>query len=571
VSARADRSPSAASPLGLPIAEMKPRYDVVVVGSGYGGAVAASRLSRAGSSVCLLERGNEIEAGDYPNTEQEMFEALQVDSRSFHKRSRTGLYDMRLNDDVDVFVGCGLGGTSLVNAGVALNPDPRVFDDPVWPKELKDDVPVGLAAGFQRAREMLNPKPYPDHFPKLAKLAALEASAEGMGHGKRFYRPPINVTFVDGPNNVGVEQCACKLCGDCVSGCNYRAKNTLLMNYLPDARCHDAEIFPGAAVRVIEPGEAGWRVQYHALETGWEPFDAPTKAVEARIVILAAGTLGSTEILLRSAEQELLSVSDRLGTRFTGNGDVLAFAYNADREINGIGAGSGPPQDPAPVGPCITGFIDLRNTHELEHGMVIEEGAVPGGMDRLVRTMLTAASHLEGVETEPGIGPRLRKARREAESCLRGPREGAMRNTQTFLVMSHDAGDGRLRLEDDRVRVEWHGAGSERVFKAIDRRLEAASAVLGATYVRDPIWTKLLNHKLVTVHPLGGCPIGADGRSGVVDHRGRVYADADEKLHDGLYVLDGSIVPRPLGVNPLLTISALAERACAIIATERRR
>jgi cholesterol oxidase len=107
--------------------------------------------------------------------------------------------------------------------------------------------------------------------------------------------------------------------------------------------------------------------------------------------------------------------------------------------------------------------------------------------------------------------------------------------TQTFLAMCHDAGDGRPRLEDDRVRVEWHGVGGEHIFRAVDRRLEAASSVLGASYVRDPIWTKLMHHKLITVHPLGGCPMGADGSTGAVDHRGCVYSgSAGDETHEGL-------------------------------------
>jgi cholesterol oxidase len=340
------------------------------------------------------------------------------------------------------------------------------------------------------------------------------------------------------------------------------------MNYLPDARAHHAELFPCAAVRTVERRGDRWRVHYHELATGREAFDADTAFVEAGAVILAAGVLGSTEILLRSAEQGVLTISEQVGTRFTGNGDVVAFAYNSEQEVDGFGRGARPPGDP-PVGPCITGIIDIRDTKDLAQGMVIEEGSVPGGMDRLVRGMLTAASHLEGVKTEAGIWSRLRKAWREAESWLRGTGHGAIPNTQTFLVMCHDDGDGSLGLENDHLRVEWHGVGSEPIFDAVDRRLDAASAALRATYVKDPIWTKLLGHKLVTVHPLGGCPMGVDASTGAVDHRGRVFSGSEgEDVHEGLYVMDGSVVPRPLGVNPLLTISALAERSCSLMAKE---
>jgi cholesterol oxidase len=547
---------------------MRERYEVVVVGSGYGGAVAASRLSRAGKSVCVLERGLERHPGEYPRSESEMREATQIDSRLTHLGSHLGLYDIRLNDDLDVVLGCGLGGTSLINANVSIEPDPRVFEQPQWPEQLRNDVGAGLDEGYERARRMLRPERYPDGSPQLAKLEALERSAKQLGHAARFERLPINVTFEDGPNHVGVEQKACVLCGDCVSGCNHWAKNTVLMNYLPDASDRGAEMYAGVAVRSISPSGPPWTIEYQPLLDGQEPSDASPRTVEAEVVVLAAGALGSTEILLRSRERDL-ELSERLGSSFSGNGDVIAFAYNAQAPIEGIGYGSAEPRPGLkPVGPCITGFIDLRDSPKLNEGMVIEDGSIPGGIAGLVRAMLTAAAHLEGVQTAPGLGNALARARREAASWLFGPRSGAMANTQTFLVMSHDDGDGVLRLENDRLRVDWRGVGGEPGFRGVDRRLEAASAVLGATYVRDPIWTKRLGRKLVTVHPLGGCAMGEDVATGVVDHAGRVYAPGGD-VHQGLYVLDGSIIPLALGVNPLLTITALAERGCALMARER--
>ena len=118
--------------------------------------------------------------------------------------------------------------------------------------------------------------------------------------------------------------------------------------------------------------------------------------------------------------------------------------------------------------------------------------------------------------------------------------------------------------------MDWKGVGSQPIFARVSGLLERATAGLGGTYVRNPIWTKLFGHDLVTVHPLGGCPMGEDAASGVVDHKGRVFAGtAGEEVHDGLYVMDGSIIPRSLGVNPLFTISAVAERACALMAQDR--
>ena len=234
--------------LSSPITQLQNHYTVVVVGSGYGGGIAASRLARAGQTVCVLERGREFQPGEYPDTLAEMTREAQLDTPQAHIGTRTGLYDFRFNDDINVFLGCGLGGTSLVNANVSLPPERRVLEDPRWPQALRDDIDTRLAEGFRRATDMLKPLPYPADRPTLPKQDALErSSTEFGGH---FSRPPINVTFQDGVNHVGVEQHTCVLCGDCVSGCNHGAKNTVLMNYLPDARNGDV---PFAA----EVGESG--------------------------------------------------------------------------------------------------------------------------------------------------------------------------------------------------------------------------------------------------------------------------------------------------------------------------
>lgn len=559
--------------LSSPVESMESHYDVVVVGSGYGGGIAASRMARAGRSVCLLERGKELQPGEYPDTEDEALEEMQVTWGDGHEGPRTGLYDMRLSDDLNAFVGCGLGGTSLVNANVSLPAEPRVFEDPAWPQEVRDDVPTRFEGWYERARAMLRPQSYPTDYPRLAKLDALETSAKGIEEGGtspgRFYRPPINVTFEDRVNEAGEQQRACVLCGDCVSGCNHRAKNTVLMNYLPDARNAGAHIFTRCAVRHVERSDERWAVRFQLLETGREAFHAPTLSVEADVVILAAGTLGSTEIMLRSKAVGL-AVSDQLGKRLTGNGDVLAFAYNADREVNGIGFGNRSPEQLEPVGPCITGIIDLRERPTLNDGMVIEEGAVPGGMGGYMPGMLAAASKLEGRDTDRGIADRAAEVARELDSLVRGPRHGAVRNTQTFLVMTHDHGDGEMVLDDDRLQVRWPGVGDEPIFEAVGSALDTATEAIGGNYVRDPIWTEAVGKRLVTVHPLGGCPMGSDAGQGAVDHAGRVFAGTTgSETHGGLYVCDGSVVPRPLGVNPLLTISALAERCCELLAADR--
>src|SRR5512143_2667831 len=331
--------------LSSPIDNIQPHYTVVVIGSGYGGGIAASRLARAGQQVCVLERGKEFLPGEYPDTEIEALAEVQVRLPEQVIGPRTGLYDIRINDDMSVLIGCGLGGTSLINANVASRPERRLFDDPVWPQAFRDDVDTVLAQCYDRAEEMLGSNPYPADIPATPKMLAHEKSNSAL-NGK-FYRLPINVTFKDGVNKAGVQQQACNLCGDCMSGCNHGAKNTVLMNYLPDAKRHGAEIFTLVEVRHLERQANQWLVHYQHLDTGLEGFAAPTAIVSADVVTLAAGTLGTNEILLRSKAAGL-PLSDRLGERYSGIGDVLGFAYNTDRDVNMLGFVPRPAKDMDP-------------------------------------------------------------------------------------------------------------------------------------------------------------------------------------------------------------------------------
>jgi cholesterol oxidase len=553
--------------LSSPIENLKDHYTVVVIGSGYGGGIAASRLARAGRQVCVLERGREFQPGEYPDTLPEVLSQAQIDTPLGHTGSSTGLYDLRTNDDINVFMGCGLGGTSLVNANVSLPADPRVFQDLRWPQELRDDVPTLLKDGYDRAREMLKPTPYPDNFAPLLKLQALQESA--VATKETFYRPPINVTFQDGVNHVGVPQQACVLCGDCVTGCNHSAKNTVLMNYLPDAHNHGAEIYTQVSVRWLERKDNRWLVHYQFLDSGREAFDAPTLFVSADIIVLAAGTLGSTEILLRSKAKGL-SLSDQVGHHFSGNGDMLAFTYDSNQAINGIGFGAQPVAGREPVGPCITGIIDGRGQPQLEDGTAIEEAAIPGGIGDLLAPGLSAAAPWFGKELAPGVGEFVNERAREWESLVCGPYHGAVRNTQTYLVMSHDGGAGTMVLEGDRLRIHWPGVGAQPIFTKANDLLARASVPLGGIYLKNPLWSEQFKNNLTTVHPLGGCVMAEDAERGVVNHRGQAFSSGQgSSVYPDLYVSDGSVIPRSLGVNPLLTISAVAERCCVLMAKDR--
>lgn len=547
--------------LSTPVQNIKDHYDIVVVGSGYGGAIAACRLSRAGRRVCLLERGRELRPGEYPDTLLEATEETQVQLSDSHIGDRTALFDFRIGSEISVLVGCGLGGTSLINANVALRPLPAVFAQPAWPQAIRSAAAQGdLDRYFSLAEEMLGSTPYPASGPQLRKLQAQERSAAALG--KPLHRPPLNVTFSAGMNAAGVPQAGCQLCGDCVSGCNYSAKNTTLMNYLPDAHHHHAEIFTQVAVRYVEPAEVGWLVHFEILDAGRELFGDQPLFVHAREVILAAGTLGSTEILLRSREKGL-SLSPLLGQRFNGNADFLGFAYDCDTPINGVGAGSHAMRGREPVGPCITSYIDLRKDVPLTDGLIVEEGSIPGAAASLLPAAFGLAADVEGQPTQTSLWERFKAQLRTLQSNLFGPYTGAVHNTQTYLVMGHDNDRGTMQLHKDVLRVSWPGVGKSPIFQTITQVLHHATEPLGGTYLKEPLWNHYTREQLITVHPLGGCVMADEASAGVVNDRGQVFrGDQGSEVHPGLYVMDGSIVPSPVGVNPLLTICALAERCC---------
>jgi cholesterol oxidase len=355
-----------------------------------------------------------------------------------------------------------------------------------------------------------------------------------------------------------------------MTGCNYRAKNTVLMNYLPDAKNHGAEIYTGASVRYLERIDNRWLVHYQDLAHGDEAFDVPTKVVSADIVVLGAGTLGSTEILLRSKARGL-AISDRTGHHFTGNGDVLGLAYNCDQEINGVGFGELQPGEMPPVGPTITGIIDMRKQPRLEDSIVIEDGSMAGAYTSLLPGIFAAAAALSGEDQDEGWRDAINEHLRTLVSLPAGGHRGALLNTQTLLVMAHDNAAGRLYLDDDRLRISWPDLSTQPIFPKIASELKEATKALGGIYVKNPVSNQFMGQDLITVHPLGGCVMADHAGAGVVNHMGQVFSGSSgAEVYENLYVNDGAVIPRSVGINPLLTISAIAERCCQLLADKRQ-
>jgi cholesterol oxidase len=553
------------SRLARPAAQAKPTYDVIVVGSGYGGGVAASRLARIGLSVAVLERGREYLPGDFADTMLAASTSMQINTGGRRIGPADALFDLRVGKDVHALVGCGLGGTSLINAAVCLTPDSMVLEDEAWPEEIRIDHRLNV--GYHRAREMLAPTPLPATSTPT-KLASLERAGAALGH--HVERVPLHIAFENQTNAAGVAQPACVQCGDCMGGCNTGAKTTVHSTYLTDAVNHGAELFTGANVRLIErAGGDLWRVVFRRNDA--DGSHVPVGAVTAAMVVLAAGTLGTAEILMRSREQGL-RVSDRLGWRFSTNADVMSFGYNYDRPVNSVGIGlSGRPKVPPP-GPAVVGLIDLRRRRDPLDRVALVEATVPSVMAGLMPMLLASGAKLAPAAAGGGIAGLLANVRRDAESVVSGAYKGPVHHSTAFLAVGHDGAAGRLMFEDDSLVVHWPRASDEPIFTHISAMLRTGVAANSGTYVPNPVSSELLGGDLMTVHPLGGCSMGRDRTKGVVDHKCRVYdgdpAKRADAVHDGLYICDGSVMPRPLGVHPLLTIAAVAERAMMLFARE---
>lgn len=537
---------------------MRAHYKVVVVGSGYGGAITACRVAEDGHDVCVLERGRELHPGEYPDRLAGAVRHSQARLGGRRVGDRRALFDFHLDGDLNVLVGCGLGGTSLINANVAAVPDERVFQkDHRWPVQLR--TKNALTDHYEAARQMLNPQRI-STLPRKTRMLAAAAGSNGGGDIRAF----INVTFKKGTSTGGIEQEACTGCGDCVTGCNVGAKNTILMNYLPLAHRHGAEIFTEVEVRTVRRSGDRWLVAFRPRGGAANAFAGPTRIVTADAVVLSAGTLGTTEILLRSAAAGL-DLSDQLGHHFSGNGDVLAFGYDELQRVNGIGVAQQPTLVDEPPGPCISGLVTFDDGDALRREVVVEDATIPRALARILRPGLALAAIMNGSGRHSWHRPRWSEV---VLGAFRSPYRGPTDHTQTFLVMSHDGDTGQLALdpEHDRVRVDWPDAGTQAPYPRANRILRGFARSLGGIFVPSPAWSRRMGRRLITVHPLGGAVMADDARDGVVDHAGRVFAGKQgTETHDGLWVADGSMVPTPLGTNPLFTISALAERTSTFL------
>ncbi|KAK6342288.1 hypothetical protein TWF718_007691 [Orbilia javanica] len=570
--------------ISLPVELMRDSYDVIVIGTGYGGGVAASRMARGKQQVCVLERGKERWPGEFPETLPDALKEVHVagefapgDRRSIPGKlvnggDPTGLYRFTVGEGQNVYMGNGLGGTSLVNANVFIEAAPAVLDMEIWPEELRG--PAVWKKYYDRASEVLEPAEYPPTFPELCKANLLKKQASLMGMEGNFYRVKQTTRFEDGPNSTGVFMRSSTLTGMDATGINDGSKSTTLVNYLSDAWNWGAEIFCECEVRFITkaPGREGyiiWFAWHSSKRRAFTAFYDDLMWVHAKkLVFFGASSLGTTEILLRSKELGL-SLSDDLGTEMSGNGDMLGFGYNTDYEANCIGRPN--PSPDCPVGPCITAVLDVRNMKNPLEGFVVEDCAIPMALAPLMYPMMEYLP--DDIKPSYGVVRRVTKSAARLGSKYLGPYhpDGSLARTTTYLIMSHDSSQGKLVLKKDQPVLTYSGVGRSDSVSRIHSFLEKMTQAIGGNFIANPAWA-LLGAQEITVHPLGGARVSSDGTGGcgVVNHMGEVFTGDGSETHPGLIVCDGSAIPAAVGVNPLATITAFAERSVELVAKKYR-
>jgi cholesterol oxidase len=507
-------------------------WDYVIIGSGFGGSVSALRLAQKGYRVLVLEKGRRLGPDDFPRSNWRLKRWLWLPALGFR-----GLFKMTFMRHVTVVSGVGVGGGSLVYANTLPIPGDAFFAAPPWARlaAWKEE----LAPHYQEARRMLGAVQNP-HVTRPDEV--LRELARESGQPEAWSPSTVAVYFgepgreVDDPffGGAGPRRSGCIGCGGCMLGCRYGAKNTLDKNYLYLAEKLGVTVEADSEAVWVRPSEGGYEIEVRSLE------DQSLRRIRGYSVIFAGGVLGTVELLLRlkASPDGLPRLSDRLGDFVRTNSEALIGVTSRRRDVDlsrGIAIGSILTTDPhshlEPVRyPAGSGFFRLLMAQH-----------VAGN---------TIATRLLGV----------------ARSLMRHP----LKFLRAFLVpdwakltmiLLYMRGlEGHLRLKLGRFGLTTavqEGARPRASIPEASALAERVAAELDGTV------TSLVNETLLdvptTAHILGGCCMGASAADGVIDARHRVFG------YEGLYVIDGSAISANPGVNPSLTITALAERAMSFI------
>jgi cholesterol oxidase len=519
-------------------------FDYVIIGSGFGGSVSAMRLTEKGYRVLVLERGKRYRDEDFARSTWNIWKYLWLPAgRCF------GILQISPFRDVLVLHGSGVGGGSLGYANVLMQPSDELFAAPAW-HHLADWKAI-LLPHYATARRMLGVAPNPHLWTADIVLRSI---AGELGQGQTFQPTTVGAFFgapgVEVPDpyfdGAGPPRKGCTHCGGCMVGCRHNAKNTLVKNYLYFAEKWGALVRPESEVRDIRPLSEGrpdgarYEVRYRS-STAW--LWAPTRRVYARNVIVAAGTLGTNRLLFRCRDitLSLPRISRRLGDMVRTNSEALLGVVSRDLRTN------------------YSEGIAITSIFHADPVTTIEPVRYPAGSDlmRLLSGPLLAS------------GTPFERLRASVADVFRRPLDflrthvlpGWARRTTILLVM---------QTEDNRIRLRL-GRGAWTLMRralvsqpdddhGIPTRIEIGHWVTQRFAEKiNGIPSGTVNEALLnipmTAHILGGCPIGRDAQEGVIDLSCQVHN------YPGLYVVDGSIVPANPGVNPSLTIAALAEYA----------
>ena len=512
-------------------------YDYLVVGSGFGGSVSAHRLIEKGYSVGVIEMGRRYRSEDFPKTNWSLRNFLWLPQAMCH-----GIFRMTLLKDIFVLSGAGVGGGSLVYANTLLVPPNKVWDDPRW-KDVDSWRDV-MPKHYAMAQRMLGAAPYP----RMTKADEIVLEyARSIGTEESFVPATLGVFYgeegvtVPDPyfDGKGPDRTGCIHCGGCMIGCRYGAKNTLDRNYLYLAEQGGAEVLPELRVTAVVPlQDGGYRVETER-STSW--LFKKKRSFTAKKVILSAGVLGTVPLLMKCRDAgHLPNVSAELGNFVRTNSEAI------------VGVSSRDPSFDITDGAAITSKIDLdEHTH-------LEPVRYSRGSDAL--------SSLSTLLVDGGSG--MPRPLRWVGACIRHPIDfvqtlwpfGWAKRSLILLVMQTVESHMRVRLKR-RWWMPWSKAlttdatGSEvpRYIPAANEAARGIAKQMNGMPVSSI--TEVLLDVPTTAHILGGCAMGGDGESGVIDGQNQVFG------HPGLYVIDGSMIGANLGVNPSLTITALAERA----------
>lgn len=542
---------------------MKIDFDYVVIGSGFGGSVMSCRLTEKGYNVGLLERGRQWKMHEFPRRPNEIQENMFWDPED----KKFGLMEFRDNagSDVMTLTASGLGGGSLIYANVLYRAPEEFFAG--WPAPYSR---AHLEPYYNKVLEMMEARPYPfateKYYQNTPKTVALKKAAETMPINPattsrpEFQLPPLAVRF-DGdfpgqqsPNRHGALQSKCNKCGECDIGCNIHAKNTLDLNYIHRARTLNAphgrlDVKTEAEVIKIEQIDKHYKVTFRVPQ-----FPAQELVLTAHNVVLSAGSVGSTALLLKMKKHgHLPKLNSWLGQKWCGNGDILGMVLDAKENLE--------PSN----GPVITGAIKYSfqsYPDGFPHGMYLEDAGFPIGMAWYLSGKVPQISTIKGAlklawlnvknylcklfripTTAPiNVGDMFAAALDKADF---------VRRSFVLLGMGRDRSDGVISLrEDDQAVIHWDLTKSELQFERMREEMKKVADSVGGLYLDNPL-THL--DKVISVHPLGGCPMGATAEEGFVSPEGKVYG------YEGLYVVDGSILPTSTGTNPSMTIAAVAE------------